>query len=54
MLQIYGTEIIEACDSCCMSWFGASIVLVFILEVEFYDYLVDGEICESLAEGPNG
>ena len=56
------TEIVQACDSCCMPGFCANIVLTFILGVESFDYAVDrGEgrvwICKSLAGGggkPNG
>ena len=36
-----GTEIVQACDSCCMPGFCASIVLAFILGVELFDYVVD-------------
>ena len=46
-----GTEIFQACGSCRMPGFCASIVLVFILRVELFDYVVDGGICESLAWG---
>ena len=37
-----GTEIVQACDSCRMAGFCASIVLAFILRVELFDYGVDG------------
>ena len=37
-----GTEIIQACDSCQMPGFCASIVLAFILGVELSHYMVDG------------
>ena len=52
-----GTEIVQACDSCRMAGFCASIVLAFILRVELFDYGVDGGgggIFENLADGePN-
>ena len=57
---------VQACDSCCMPGFCASVFLVFILKVGLFHYVVDGEggckgvegvaICEGLAERrkPNG
>ena len=51
------TQIVQACDSCHAPGFGASMALAFILGVELFDYVVDGGICESLAEvgeKPNG
>ena len=37
-----GIEILQACESCGMPGFCASIVIAFILGVEFFDYVVDG------------
>ena len=37
-----GTEIFQACGSCCMPGVCASIVLAFISGVELFDYVVDG------------
>ena len=37
-----GTEIVQACDSCRVPGFCASIALAFILGVELFDYVVDG------------
>ena len=37
-----GTEIDQACNSCCIPGFCASIVLAFISGVELFDYVVDG------------
>ena len=37
-----GTEVAEACDSCCIPGFCASIVLAFILGVELFALMVDG------------
>ena len=44
-----GTEIVQACDSCCVPGFYASIVLAFISEAELFDYM--GGICKNLAAG---
>ena len=45
-----GTDIVQACGSCCVPRFCASIALAF-LGVELPDYVVDGGICESMAVG---
>ena len=37
-----GPEIDQACNSCCIPGFCASIVLAFISGVELFDYVVDG------------
>ena len=37
-----GTEIVQACNSCCIPGFCASIVHAFISGVELFDYVVDG------------
>ena len=37
-----GTEVVQACDSCCVPGLCASIALAFISGVELFDYVVDG------------
>ena len=36
------TKIVQACESCCMPGFYASIVLVFISGVKLFDYIING------------
>ena len=55
------TEIVQACDSCCMPRFSGSILLAFISRVKLFDYMVHrGEgwrgFNENLAgwRNPNG
>ena len=35
------TKIVQACESCCMPGFCASIVLVFISGVKLFDYIIN-------------
>ena len=46
-----GTEIVQACDGCCVPRFCASIALAFVLGVELPDYVVDGGSVRAWLEG---